>query len=291
MARPLRIEFPGAIYHVISRGNASQIIYEDDVDRRNFLEILSSAIQRYHWLCHAYCLMGNHYHLLIETPEANLSSGMRQINGVYTRRFNARHQRSGHLFQGRFKAIIVERDPYLLELIRYISLNPVRAGMATDPAQYRWSSFAAMTGDSGSPSFLHRNWTLSQFSSDEAAAIRKYRQFVYDGMLQGNKIELEDQSVLGSARFKTELQSFFGNSTKLKEFPRKQRYAGRPALEDIFHDSASKQSRNAAIRECIMQYGYTLTEVGQHLNLHYSTISKIVNMKTDNSRPGTELGR
>ena len=114
MSRPLRIEFPGAVYHITSRGNAKQLIFLDDLDKRKFLKVLSSVIERFNWLCHAYCLMSNHYHLVIETPEGNLSRGMRQLNGVYTQIFNQKHKRVGHLLQGRYKAILVEKESYLL---------------------------------------------------------------------------------------------------------------------------------------------------------------------------------
>jgi len=126
MARPLRIEFPGAVYHVTSRGNARRKIYRDDEDREAFLATLAWVAERFGWRCHAYCLMDNHFHLLLETPQPNLSRGMRQLNGVYTQSFNRRHRKAGHLFQGRFKAILAEKDSYLLELARYIVLNPVR---------------------------------------------------------------------------------------------------------------------------------------------------------------------
>ncbi len=119
MSRPIRIEFSGALYHVTSRGDRREAIYEDDEDRIRFLEILQNVITDFNWTCHAYCLMTNHYHLVIETPDANLSKGMRQLNGVYTQASNRRHQRSGHLFQGRYKAILVDADAYLLELSRY----------------------------------------------------------------------------------------------------------------------------------------------------------------------------
>ena len=124
MARPLRIEYPGALYHVTSRGNAREDIFFDEKDRQRFLATLAHVIRDYHWICYAYCQMTNHYHLLIETPEANLSRGMRQLNGVYTQALNRRHGRVGHIFQGRFKALLVEKDGYLLELCRYIVLNP-----------------------------------------------------------------------------------------------------------------------------------------------------------------------
>src|SRR5207247_381934 len=146
MARPLRLSYPGALYHVTARGNARQAIYTDDADRQMFLLVLEDVETRYHWLCHAYCLMDNHYHLLLETPQGNLSAGMRQVNGVYTQRFNRRHGRVGHIFQGRFKAILVERESYLLELCRYLVLNPVRAGIVRQPERYRWSSYRATAG-------------------------------------------------------------------------------------------------------------------------------------------------
>jgi REP element-mobilizing transposase RayT len=126
MARLLRLEFPGAIYHLTSRGNARQKVFFADVDHELFLSTLAAVVRRYNWICHAYCLMANHYHLLIETPKTNLSIGMRQLNGIYTQSFNRRHNRVGHLFQGRFKAILVERESHLLELCRYIVLNPAR---------------------------------------------------------------------------------------------------------------------------------------------------------------------
>jgi REP element-mobilizing transposase RayT len=113
MARPLRVQFDGAIYHVTSRGNAREDIFDNDADRHSFLEILGKVIHRFHWRCHAYCLMDNHYHLVIETPEANLSQGMRQLNGVYTQVYNRRHRTVGHLFQGRYKAILVQKESHL----------------------------------------------------------------------------------------------------------------------------------------------------------------------------------
>ena len=132
MVRPLRIEFPGAVYHITARGNARAKIFKDDADRDAFLSVLEQVLTQFDWLLHAYCLMDNHYHLMIETTEANLSAGMRQLNGVYTQRFNRRHRRVGHVFQGRFKAIVVDRDSYLLELCRYVVLNPVRARMVRE---------------------------------------------------------------------------------------------------------------------------------------------------------------
>ncbi len=154
MAHPLRLEFPGALYHVTARGNARQAIVLDDRDRALFLVCLGETVARLDWICHAYCLMDNHYHLLIETPEGHVSRGMRQLNGVFTQRMNRRHGRVGHLFQGRFKAILVERESYLLELCRYIVLNPIRAGMVTQLERYPWSSYPATRGFVVRPGWL-----------------------------------------------------------------------------------------------------------------------------------------
>jgi REP element-mobilizing transposase RayT len=157
MARPLRLEFPGAVYHLTSRGNARQKIFFTDADRELFLSTLSGVVRRYHWICHAYCLMANHYHLLIETPKANLSIGMRQLNGIYTQSFNRRHHRVGHLFQGRFKAIVVEKEAHLLELCRYVVLNPVRVKGGASARSWKWSSYRATAGRSSVPRvFEHR---------------------------------------------------------------------------------------------------------------------------------------
>ena len=146
MARPLRIEYEGALYHLTSRGNARERIFFTDSDREAFLGILGDVVERFGWLCHAYCLMTNHYHLLIETPNANLSRGMRHLNGVYTQWINRHNKRTGHIFQGRFRSILVEKESHLLELARYVVLNPVRAKMVRSPRDWRWSSYRATSG-------------------------------------------------------------------------------------------------------------------------------------------------
>jgi len=140
MSRPLRIEFAGALYHVTSRGDRQEDIYQSNDDREVFLNIMSDVCERYNWVIHAYCLMSNHYHLLVETPDQNLSKGMRQLNGVYTQAFNRNNKRVGHVFQGRYKAILVQKESYLLELARYIVLNPVRARMVRFVKEWPWSS-------------------------------------------------------------------------------------------------------------------------------------------------------
>ncbi len=186
MARQLRLQFPGAVYHLTSRGNAGQAIYLDDADRARFLDLLGREVEQQRWRCHAYCLMDNHYHLLVETPEANLSRGMRRLNMAYAQGFNRRHERAGHLFQGRYKAIVVERDSHLLELCRYLVLNPVRAGLVDSPRAWPWSSYRATASTRGAPDWLTTRWVLRHFDArpfdaGSTAARRAYRRFVREG--------------------------------------------------------------------------------------------------------------
>ncbi len=186
MARPLRIEFPDALYHITSRGNRREDIYLGDKDRNTFLQILSQVCDRFNWVCHSYCLMSNHYHLMIETPEGNLSQGMRQLNGVYTQSFNRNHDRVGHVFQGRYKAIVVQKESYLLELSRYIVLNPVRAGMVREAKDWRWSSYLSTVGMAAIPACLRTDWLISCFAKRKKIAMERYRRFVSEGKNQAS---------------------------------------------------------------------------------------------------------
>ncbi len=178
MARPLRVEYPGAFYHVINRGNRNEVIFESVRDKEMFLEYLDGAAERFSLSVHTYCLMDNHYHLLVETPQANLSHALQWLNVSYATYFNRKHQRNGHLFQGRFKAILVEADEYLKILSRYIHLNPVRAKIVSAPEEYFWSSYRAFLGRSKSPDFLRTDWLLAGFGNKKHEAIRNYRDFV-----------------------------------------------------------------------------------------------------------------
>jgi REP element-mobilizing transposase RayT len=282
MARPLRLTYPGALYHVTARGNARQPIYLADEDRRLFLAVLAQVVERCAWRCHAYCLMDNHYHLLIETPRGNLSVGMRHVNGIYTQRFNRRHGRVGHLFQGRFKAILVERESYLLELCRYVVLNPVRAGVVKRPESYSWSSYRATAGLEPPPQWLSRDWLLAQLSSRRAVAERKYRQFVQEGLGASSPwAQVHGQAVLGQSQFIERLQPLLVGKAEEREIPRVQRFLLQPALDKLLsaQQVATRARRNQAIWAAHMQHGYSLTTIGQYLGLHTSTISKIVQQR------------
>ena len=225
MARPLRIEYAGALYHVTSRGDRRENIYHDDKDRLTWLDVFSQVCTRFNWSCHGWCLMDNHYHILIETAEGNLSQGMRQLNGVYTQRSNRRHGRIGHVFQGRYKAIIVQKDAYLLELSRYVILNPVRAGMVKDLQEWPWSSYGSMIGESPTPTWLETDWLLACFGKQRKRAIAKYIDFVRAGIgLPSIWKDLKYQMYLGSDDFVESMRHKLADSNKesLKEISRLQ---------------------------------------------------------------------
>jgi putative transposase len=278
MARTLRLEYPGAIYHVTSRGNARRKIYFDAEDREEFLSTLACVVERFAWVCHAYCLMDNHYHLLIETPDANLSRGMRQLNGVYTQRFNRRHRKVGHLFQGRYKAIVVERDSYLLELTRYIVLNPVRAKMVKLPEEYVWSSFRPTMGLEPKPACLTTDWIRSQFAKTQAIACERYAEFVYAGIGKVSPWkELKGQVLLGSEAFIQEIAPQLKKNKAVTEIPKFQRKLNRPPLKNLLKGmTESKTMRNEAMAHAHVEHGYTLAEISKEVGLHYATISRLI---------------
>jgi REP element-mobilizing transposase RayT len=235
MARPLRLEHPGALWHVTARGNERGEVFRDDADRREFLAVLGRTVSIYGWRLHGYVLMGNHYHLLVETPEPTLSRGMRDLNGVTTQRFNRRHGRTGHLFEGRFKAILVERDAHLLELARYLVLNPVRAGLAKSAAAWPWSSYKATAGLAEAPEWLETGWTLEQFGRRPAEARRRFAAFVADGRGAGYDPwgQLRGQVFLGSEGFAREVGRRASRKAPPREVPRAQREPVAPSPEEI----------------------------------------------------------
>jgi REP element-mobilizing transposase RayT len=279
MARPLRIEYAEAVYHVTSRGNARRPIFKDDKDRGMLLNILEEVNDRYHWLCHAYCLMSNHYHLVIETPDGNLSKGMRHLNGVYTMRFNRHHGGVGHVFQGRYKAILVQKESHLLEVCRYVVLNPVRAKVVEVPERWRWDSYRATAGIEKAHPCLTTDWVLGQFGLKKRAAEKRYRGFVTDG-IGGHGIweNVKGQSILGERDFVDRLIDFVRGYEEVIEIPKSQRYVTRPSLGEIFKNAeGGKQRRDVGIAEAVMRWGYSEREVANHLGLHYSTVSRLIN--------------
>ena len=274
MVRPLRIEFEGAVYHITSRGNAKQDIFLNRTDRVAFLNLLKDTVERFEWICHAYCLMDNHYHLLIETPQANLSKGMRHLNAVYTQGFNRRHELVGHVLQGRYKSILVERDRHLLELTRYVVLNPVRAGFVKSPELWSWSSYRATAGLEPVPEFLEIRWLLSQFADDPKRAVEEYRAFVAAGASADPWRNLQG-SILGSERFVENMEPLLKEKNQSKEYARREKAVTRPPLGRLFSADDDKTTRNRKIHDAVRKYEYTLKEVADHLGLHYTTVSVV----------------
>jgi len=271
MSRPLRIEYEDAVYHVTSRGNARADIYLSDDDRALFLEVLTHVVERFDWICHAYCLMSNHYHLMIETPQANLSRGMRQLNGMYTQRFNRKHDRVGHVFQGRFKSIVVEKDAYLLELSRYIVRNPVAADMVKHAEDWKWSSYGATVGMIQPPPFLTVNWLLEQFGNDKNQAMHTYQQFVdkTDEMLPWKNLNGPD--VLGNDDFRSELQALI--TEEKRDIPKRKQRLRCLSLSKI---AATNKRREQWMKEAYQEHGYSMQSIADYAGLHHSTVSRLI---------------
>jgi putative transposase len=287
MARPLRLEYEGAVYHVTSRGNARESIFRVDPDRELFLQGLRETVQRFGWICHAYCLMTNHYHLLIETPEPNLSRGMRHLNGVYTQAFNRRHGRVGHVLQGRFKSIVVEKESHLLELARYVVLNPVRAKIVRSAKDWPWSSYRSTSGMTDAPSFLTVGWILAQFHKNQRRAVELYRDFVKAGRGVEVWSELRGGILLGGDEFVATLRPLLSDYEALKEIPRCERLMARPSLAKLFARTPAKAARNQRIYDALRVHGYTLQEVADVVGLHYSTVSRIAKREVRSAKaPG-----
>jgi hypothetical protein len=224
--------------------------------------------------------MGNHYHLLVETPEPNLSRGMRQINGDYGQTFNRRHQRKGHLFQGRFHAVLVEKETHLLELCRYVVLNPIRARMAKDPANWPWSSYGATVGKVAPPPFLHTRWILSRFSRRRAEAQTSYGRFVAEGLGRGKSQApaIRHGLWIGSEGFLEAIRGHLEEKADVPEFRLAARMAHRPPLQEILSPEriADRRSRVAAVGQAYLKYRYSQREIADFMGVHYMTVSRLV---------------
>lgn len=274
MSRPLRIEFSDALYHVTARGDRCEDIFDDDQDRRTFLVTLEQVINQFNWTCYAWCLMDNHYHLLIQTPDGNLSKGMRQLNGVYTQASNRRHQRVGHLFQGRFKAILADSDAYLLELARYVVLNPVRAGMVKKPEGWAWSSYRASMGLEPAPAWLAEEGLLAMFAKRRSLAQQRYAQFVAEGIKADSLWRsLKGQIFLGDERFVTRMQKLIQTGKEDVQIPLAQR---RPQPQTLAEIAKHAPDRNAAIVAAHATGGYSYQQIADYFGVHFTTVGRIV---------------
>jgi putative transposase len=282
MSRPLRLEFAGALYHVTSRGDGREDIFLGDEDRIAWLDVWGAACKRFNWVCHAYCLMTNHYHLLIETPEGNLSAGMRHLNGVYTQRFNRAHARVGHVFQGRYKAILIDRDSYLLEVARYIVLNPLRAGMVCNIGDWPWSSYGAMLDDALVVEWLDVCGLLAMFGRNLVEARGRYIDFVRAGVgLPSIWNKLQAQVFLGDEAFVKRMLSAEQAGSSLIEVPRAQRRPIAKPLMEYCRANGTKKERNAAILAAWQTGDFTMQAIGDAFGIHYATVSRVVNGAAD----------
>jgi putative transposase len=296
LARPLRIAYPGAFYHVTARGNERKPVFKSDRDREKFLEYLESATKRYQAVIHVYCLMDNHYHLLLETPAANLPQIMRHINGAYTTYFNVKRERSGHLFQGRYKAILVEMDAYAKELSRYIHLNPVRAKMVEKPEAYEWSSYSFYIGSNKAPEWLYRDFILGYFGKNIMAAQRGYMNYVTaatnkapDNPLMG----VVASTLLGSHEFVTFIkENFLSKQKPDKTVPALNELSDKISMQDIFHfvdavfGNNGSTGRNVKMFLCQKYTGEKLKDIGACFGVGESAVSQAgrrsrEKMKTD----------
>jgi putative transposase len=262
MARPPRLEVPDGIFHTWTRGNERRNIYRDDEDFRRFLKLLGRAVARYRWRLLAYCLMRNHHHLLVQTPEPNLSLGMRQLNGVYAQSFNRRHDRVGHLFQGRFGAKLIQDDEHLLTECAYIIRNPLRTSDPVHPLDWPWSSHRATLGLEAPPPFLDVDRLLRFFGSTKAVARERYRAFVEESDDAPSAHPLvggDDEFV---ARHVAEVPPD-------PEFPLRFRTA-RPPLAELVADRDDLHSLAAAH----LEHGYSMRQIASQLGCCTATISR-----------------
>lgn len=302
MSRPLRIEYPGAFYHVTSRGNERKAIFQSNRDREKYLFYLESAYERYGAVIHTYCLMDNHYHLLLETPRGNLSKILQYINGAYTTYFNIKRGRSGHLFQGRFKGILIDKDEYCKELSRYIHLNPVRAGMVKVPLEYPWSSYRYFVGRDKKPKWLATEFILGDFGGEGRRGFEKYKGYVERGVYK----ELENplkrviaSTFLGNKEFidRIKLEYLEGKEIDRRDLPALKRILGGPSLESIEKVVDKIVGRGYPLFRKICIYlgyrysGLNLREIGEYFGMQRSAISQLSRRFGGTIKGNQELGK
>ncbi len=269
MSRQLRIEYAGALYHVTARGNERKPIFLDDLDRRRFLELLADGIERYSWRLHAFCLMGNHYHLLLETLRPELARGMKWLNSVYVQRFNRRRGRCGHLFGERYHAILIEKEAHFLEVARYVVLNPIRASLCELPQEYPWSSYRATSGLEAVPDFLTVDELLSRFARTSNQARLAYRSFCIEPTTESPWKKLHGQIYLGSESFAEGAAAHGFLDKGEPEIPLVQREPAPPSLARLFREHGE-----TAIVIAYREHGYRLRELAEYLDCHYATVSR-----------------
>lgn len=284
MSRPLRIEFSDAVYHITSRGDRREPIYRDEEDRRRQLEILGHAMERFDAQVLAYCLMGNHYHLVLHTRQPNLSRLMRHVNGVYTQAFNRRHDLVGHLFQGRFKAILVDRDAYLFALCRYVERNPVAANLVRKPQEWPWSSCRAHLGLAATPKWLDRDGLHGYLlgRSVRSDHQRKQAEALYAKLVGEERDEdttfwqmaLRGQMYLGDEAFAERMRKeATAEQRATKAIPRSQRHGARTWQDCLKHCDGN---RDLALLMAYREGGVTMTALAREAGLSTTHVSRLI---------------
>jgi len=286
VSRPLRIEYPGAFYHVTSRGNERRTVFQNNRDREKFLSYLESTHERYGAVIHVYCLMGNHYHLLLETPRGNLSKILHYINGAYTTYFNIKRSRSGHLFQGRFKGVLVDKDEYCKELSRYVHLNPVRAAMVETPLEYPWSSYRYFVGRDKKPQWLTTDFILGEFGGEGGRGFKKYREYVErreNKELDNPLKKVIASTFLGSKEFidRIKLEYLEKKEIDNRDLPALKKILIGPSLESIEKAVIKRVGRSDPLFKKICIYlsyqrsGLNLREIGEYFGMQRGAISQL----------------
>ena len=274
MARRSRIQYPGAAYHVMARGNRKSMIVDDDADRQTFMDTFGEAAADCQVRVYACCLMGTHYHALLDTPRGNLSAFVRAVNSEYSKAFNRRHDRVGHTFEQRFESILVQREKYLRRVARYIALNPVRARLCGDATDWPWSSHRATAGFQDAPAWLHLDWLCWAFRADSLPeAQSKYDVYVRDPA--GLTWSFEMASALGTTRFKKAVADVLVRGGENRPIPGDCRRCARPSLEQVFAaEEPESRSRDALILVAHVTHGYRFAEIAKFLAVAPSTVSK-----------------
>jgi putative transposase len=274
MAKPRRIQFRGATYHVMSRGNRKAHIFEDDCDRRRFLDIVSDALERYVVECPSFCLMGNHYHLIVHTPRANLAPFMKMVNGEYAKSYNRRHRLTGHLFGGPYKPIVIGDSCYLRTAMAYVARNPVEAGLVATPDKWKWSSYAAAVGLCDPEPFMAAGWMERAFPS---VSVEESRQRFADLVVHfpGEMMFDERDVAFADQELRADVRELIGRTMYLSELPRAYRAMARPDLSEIL-SWVTRAERITAIRRAHVIYGYRLSEIARCMGIHPTTISRLL---------------
>ena len=273
MARRHRIRFRGALYHVMARGVRKSPLFIDDRDRLKFLRLCAATIARYDCLCYSYSLMTNHFHLIIQTAAPNVSLAMQYFNGEYAKYFNRRHQYSGHVFDGRFCSPVIEDSRYLVDAIAYVERNPVAAGLVSNAVDWKWSSYRALVGKCKCPSFLSVDWLPRLLKADSLAASR---QLLSAAVHKSDAQDVRLPIAVGGKDFERRMREVIGETLYLAAVPRAFRALGRPPLDDIFAGTKKADRRTTIIRAHVV-HGYLLSEIARYLELHPTTISRILN--------------